>query len=98
LETRGLLTTIRHSERALLIDELSDLSNDHGTEPTNSNTQFSVAVTSMLTLIAYRYAVDSQLPRLPYMTRLDVFFVGPVCRPGYLCRARINKPRSACHQ
>ena len=45
------------------------------TEPTNSNTQFSIAVTSMLTLIAYRFAVDSQLPRLPYMTRLDVFFL-----------------------
>jgi hypothetical protein len=45
------------------------------TDPTTSNTQFSIAVTSMLTLIAYRYAVDSQLPRLPYMTRLDVFFL-----------------------
>ena len=45
------------------------------TDPTNSNTQFSIAVTSMLTLIAYRYAVDIQLPRLPYMTRLDVFFL-----------------------
>jgi hypothetical protein len=45
------------------------------TDPTSSNTQFSIAVTSMLTLIAYRYAVDSQLPRLPYMTRLDVFFL-----------------------
>ena len=45
------------------------------TDPTNSNTQFSIAVTSMLTLIAYRFAVDSQLPRLPYMTRLDVFFL-----------------------
>jgi Neurotransmitter-gated ion-channel ligand binding domain len=45
------------------------------TEPTNSNTQFSIAVTSMLTLIAYRFAVDAQLPRLPYMTRLDVFFL-----------------------
>jgi Neurotransmitter-gated ion-channel ligand binding domain len=45
------------------------------TEPTNSNTQFSVAVTSMLTLIAYRFAVDSELPRLPYMTRLDLFFL-----------------------
>src|SRR2546423_1337954 len=44
-------------------------------DPTTSNTQFSIAVTSMLTLIAYRYAVDSQLPRLPYMTRLDVFFL-----------------------
>ena len=37
--------------------------------------QISVAVTSMLTLIAYRFAVDTQLPRLPYMTRLDVFFL-----------------------
>jgi hypothetical protein len=45
------------------------------TEPTNSSTQFSIAVTSMLTLIAYRFAVDTQLPRLPYMTRLDVFFL-----------------------
>ena len=44
------------------------------TDPTNSNSQFSIAVTSMLTLIAYRFAVDSQLPRLPYMTRLDAFF------------------------
>ena len=45
------------------------------TDPANSSTQFSIAVTSMLTLIAYRYAVDAQLPRLPYMTRLDVFFL-----------------------
>jgi Neurotransmitter-gated ion-channel ligand binding domain/Neurotransmitter-gated ion-channel transmembrane region len=45
------------------------------TDPASSNTQFSVAVTSMLTLIAYRFAVDTQLPRLPYMTRLDVFFL-----------------------
>lgn len=37
--------------------------------------QISVAVTSMLTLIAYRFAVDSQLPRLPYMTRLDAFIL-----------------------
>lgn len=42
---------------------------------TNSNMQLSIAATSMLTLIAYRYAVDSQLPRLPYMTRIDVFFL-----------------------
>jgi len=43
--------------------------------PATSNSQISVAVTSMLTLIAYRFAVDSQLPRLPYMTRLDSFFL-----------------------
>jgi hypothetical protein len=41
----------------------------------HSASQISVAVTSMLTLIAYRFAVDTQLPRLPYMTRLDVFFL-----------------------
>jgi cadmium resistance protein CadD (predicted permease) len=29
----------------------------------------------MLTLIAYRFAIDSQLPRLPYMTRLDGFIL-----------------------
>jgi len=29
----------------------------------------------MLTLIAYRFAVDSQLPRLPYTTRLDAFIL-----------------------
>jgi Neurotransmitter-gated ion-channel ligand binding domain len=45
------------------------------TDPTNSNMQLSIAATSMLTLIAYRYAVDSQLPRLPYMTRIDLFFL-----------------------
>ena len=44
-------------------------------DPTTSSSQISVAVTSMLTLIAYRFAVDSQLPRLPYMTRLDVFIL-----------------------
>jgi len=44
-------------------------------DPVHSASQISVAVTSMLTLIAYRFAVDTQLPRLPYMTRLDVFFL-----------------------
>jgi hypothetical protein len=29
----------------------------------------------MLTLIAYRFAIDSQLPRLPYTTRLDTFIL-----------------------
>ncbi len=44
-------------------------------DPVHSASQISVAVTSMLTLIAYRFAVDTQLPRLPYMTRLVVFFL-----------------------
>jgi len=29
----------------------------------------------MPTLIAYRFATDNQLPRLPYMTRLDAFIL-----------------------
>jgi hypothetical protein len=44
-------------------------------DPIHANSQISVAVTSMLTLIAYRYAVDAQVPRLPYMTRIDLFFL-----------------------
>jgi hypothetical protein len=44
-------------------------------DPINASSQISVAVTSMLTLIAYRFAVDSQLPRLPYLTRLDAFIL-----------------------
>ena len=44
-------------------------------DPVTSNSQINVAVTSMLTLIAYRFAIDSQLPRLPYMTRLDAFIL-----------------------
>lgn len=43
--------------------------------PVHANSQIIVAVTSMLTLIAYRPAVDSLVPRLPYMTRIDLFFL-----------------------
>src|SRR5712671_7928824 len=44
-------------------------------DPIKASSQVSIAVTSMLTLIAYRFAIDSQLPPLPYMTRLDVFIL-----------------------
>src|SRR6266478_5952647 len=44
-------------------------------DPINASSQVSIAITSMLTLIAYRFAIDSQLPVLPYMTRLDVFIL-----------------------
>jgi hypothetical protein len=43
--------------------------------PSESGPQISIAVTSMLTLIAYRFAIDSQLPRLPYTTSLDAFIL-----------------------
>ena len=42
-------------------------------EPNDANTQMAVAVTAMLTLIAYRFAIDSDVPKLPYLTRLDAF-------------------------
>lgn len=44
-------------------------------DPANASSQVSIAMTSMLTLIAYRFSIDTQLPLLPYMTRLDVFIL-----------------------
>jgi hypothetical protein len=35
--------------------------------------RISVAVTTMLTLIAYRFAIGSMVPRLPFLTTLDYF-------------------------
>jgi hypothetical protein len=45
-------------------------------DPENAGTEVGVATTSMLTLIAYRFAVDAQVPRVPYLTRLDLFISG----------------------
>ena len=44
-------------------------------DPSNSGTQIAVSMTSMLTLIAYRFAIDTQVPKVPYMTKLDQFMV-----------------------
>jgi hypothetical protein len=44
-------------------------------DPSNGGPQISVAVTSMLTLIAYRFAVGAEVPKLPYLTRLDAFIL-----------------------
>jgi hypothetical protein len=41
--------------------------------PKNVSTKIAVATSAMLTLIAYRFVVDSQVPRVPYLTRLDIF-------------------------
>ena len=45
-------------------------------DPKESGTQISVAITTMLTLIAYRFAVGADLPKVDYMTRLDFFILG----------------------
>jgi hypothetical protein len=38
--------------------------------------RLSVSVTSMLTLIAYRFLLDGALPKLSYLTRMDFFLIG----------------------
>jgi hypothetical protein len=38
--------------------------------------RLSVAVTSMLTLIAYRFLLGAVLPRLSYLTKMDYFLIG----------------------
>ncbi len=45
-------------------------------EPSQAGTQISVAVTSMLTLIAYRFLLGTLLPPVSYMTRMDYFILG----------------------
>lgn len=45
-------------------------------DPKESGTRISVAITTMLTLIAYRFAVGTDLPKVDYMTRLDFFILG----------------------
>jgi hypothetical protein len=44
-------------------------------DPQESGTQIGVAMTSMLTLIAYRFMVGGLLPKISYLTRLDVFIL-----------------------
>jgi gamma-aminobutyric acid receptor subunit beta len=43
-------------------------------DPTNGGPQISVAVTSMLTLIAYRFAIGSEVPKLPILLDLTRSF------------------------
>ena len=40
------------------------------------NPRISVSVTSMLTLVAHRFVVQNELPRLPYFTKMDYFLLG----------------------
>lgn len=45
--------------------------------PAESNrSQLSIAVTTMLTLIVYQFALSSDLPRVSYLTRIDYFTLG----------------------
>jgi hypothetical protein len=42
-------------------------------DPKLAATQISLATTSMLTLIAYRFAIGAAIPKLSFLTRLDYF-------------------------
>lgn len=44
-------------------------------DPLNVSSNVGIAITSMLTLIAYRFSADTILPRLPYLTSLDYFIL-----------------------
>ena len=45
-------------------------------DPKEVGVNVSVGVTSMLTMVAYRFAVGETLPKLPYLTRMDAFILG----------------------
>ena len=42
-------------------------------DPGEGGTQIGVATTTMLTLVAFRFAIDASLPKISYLTRLDTF-------------------------
>jgi len=44
-------------------------------DPSEAGTQVSVAITTMLTLIAYRFAIGTDIPKVSYLTRLDDFIL-----------------------
>lgn len=45
-------------------------------DPKESGSQISVAITTMLTLIAYRFSIGELVPKVAYLTRLDYFILG----------------------
>ncbi len=45
-------------------------------KPHHLGSQLTMAATSMLTLIAYRFAIATVLPPVPYLTRMDIFITG----------------------
>ncbi len=45
-------------------------------DPKEGGTQISVAITTMLTLIAYRFAVGTDVPKISELTKLDAFIIG----------------------
>ncbi len=70
-------------------------------DPDQSGTQIGVSMTSMLTLIAYRFMVGNLLPDLSYLTRLDEFILGStvlVFASLVQAVATVNLARAGKHQ
>ena len=44
-------------------------------DPKDTGTKISIAITAMLTLIAYRFAIGASLPQISYLTRMDLFIL-----------------------
>ena len=44
-------------------------------DPEEGGVQIGVASSAMLTLIAYRFAIGTDLPKIPYLTRMDIFIL-----------------------
>ncbi len=45
-------------------------------KPHHLGSQLTMSATSMLTLIAYRFAISNVLPPVPYLTKMDIFITG----------------------
>jgi hypothetical protein len=45
-------------------------------DPKQAGPQIGIAATAILTLIAYRFTLGFLVPRLSYLTRLDIFITG----------------------
>jgi cadmium resistance protein CadD (predicted permease) len=45
-------------------------------DPKELGSNISVAITAMLTLIAYRFSIGELVPKVSYLTRLDYFILG----------------------
>ncbi len=45
-------------------------------DPSQQGSRVSVSITSVLTLIAYRFLLGALVPRVSYLTRLDIFILG----------------------
>ena len=53
-----------------------------GVDETSFEAEYGAALTSLLTLTALNYTVQSSLPKLPYLTLADIYFLVPKSLPS----------------